>query len=375
VWRAVAATTAAAAVLAVCTAFVASAVTLTQSPVRYGFDADLLAVNPYGDQAESALHDAFGSSDEVDAATGFTAGPFLVDGRAVPGLAATNVKAEITPTLLRGRPPRAEGEIVLGRDTMDSIGADVGDVVPVRLQVGDTLRPGEPTSDEADLRIVGVATFPAVNQIGTDMPRLGIGALVTRDAFLRIGGNAANEPEFTAVRLADGADATTVIAENRDGFKDAAQSTTSWFTDAKPAELRQLDVAMPYLRAGFFVGFLVLLGVVVHALWTRVLASRHDLAVLRAVGSTGAQVDAVTAWQAAPFALGALLLGVPVGIALGRRAFTLFAQSLAVVDDASMPASTLVVLLIAVLLAVVVAGLAGIAVARRSGTAAALRAD
>ena len=38
------------------------------------------------------------------------------------------------------------------------------------------------------------------------MPRLGVGALVTRDAFLRMGGDPANQPEFTTVRLADGAD-------------------------------------------------------------------------------------------------------------------------------------------------------------------------
>jgi hypothetical protein len=372
-WRSVVATTAAALVLAVCAAFVASAVTLTDTPTRYGLDADLVAVNPYGDQAAVALDAAFADRDDVDAATGFTTASFVVDGRAVPGLAATTVKGDLGPTLLRGRPALAGDEIVLGSDTLESIGADVGDAVLVQMQAS-AFEQDDPTGDAIELRVVGVATFPAVNQIGTDMPRLGTGALVTRGAFLRMGGNPHNDPEFAAVRMVDGADPAAVIADNPDGFQDAAQSTTSWFTDAKPAELRQLDVAMPYLRAGLVIGFLILLGVVVHALWTRILASRHDLAVLRAVGSTGSQVDAVTAWQAVPFALGALLLGVPIGIALGRRAFALFAQSLAVVDDASVPASTLVVLVTAVLLAAAVAGLTGIAVARRSGTAAALRA-
>ena len=206
-WRAVAATVAATTGLALCAAFVASAVALIDTPADYGFDADLVALNPYGDQAESALQQAFGDRDDVVAATGFTTGSFLVDGRAVPGVAATPIKGELTPTILRGRPARAPDEIVVGADTLDTIGADVGDVVPVQL-VDHGRSDGETTGHPVRLRIVGVATFPAVSQLGTDMPRLGVGALVTRDAFLRMHGDPANQPEFTTVRLADGADPT-----------------------------------------------------------------------------------------------------------------------------------------------------------------------
>ncbi len=223
------------------------------------------------------------------------------------------------------------------------------------------------------LRIVGIATFPAVNQIGTDMPRLGIGALVTRDAFLRMGGDAANDPEFTIVRLVEGTDPATVIAENPEGFQDVGQTATAWFTDAKPAELRQLDAATPYLRGALVVGFMILLAVVVHALWTRARANRHDLAVLRVIGCTRSQLDAVTAWQVTPFALGAVLLGIPFGIALGRLLFRVFAQSLAVVDDASTSLATVAALVVAVLLAAAVADLAAVAAARRTRTAAVLR--
>jgi len=371
-WRAVAATTAAAAGLAMCGAFVSSAIALTETPARYGFDADLLAVNAYGDQSEAALERAFGTRDDVVAATGYTEGSYLINGHAVPGLAATTVKGELTPTILRGRPPRSPDEIVVGRDTLDSIAADVGDVVKVQILTA-LGSDGEPAADPVRLHIVGVATFPAVNQLGTDMPRLGIGALVTRDAFLRMRGDATNGPEFTVVRLVDGTDPSTVIADNRQGFQDAAQSATAWFTDTKPAELRQLDAATPYLRGGLVVGFLILLAVVVHALWTRARAGRHDLAVLRVIGCTRHQLDAVTAWQVAPFVLGAVLLGIPFGIALGRLLFRLFAQSLAVVDDASTPAAVCGALLVAVLLAAAVADLVAMAVARRTRAAAILR--
>ena len=164
-----------------------------------------------------------------------------------------------------------------------------------------------------------------------------------------------------------------MIATNADGFQDAGQTGTTWFTDTKPAELRQLDAAKTYLLGALVVGFAILLAVFVHALWTRVHANRHDLAVLRVIGCTRRQLDAITAWQAAPFAVGAILLGIPLGIALGRFAFRQFAQSLAVVDDVTISGAVLAVLAGAVVVAAVIADVAAVAGARRTRTAAVLR--
>jgi ABC-type lipoprotein release transport system permease subunit len=369
-WRAVSATTLAAVVMTLCAAFVGSAVHLSGSAASYGFDADLLALNPYGDQPASELERVFASRDDVEAATAYTSDSFLINGRAVPGLAATQVKGELSPTLLRGRAPRSAEEIVLGRDTLESVGAEFGERVRVRIFTTSAVE-GDRADSSLRLQVVGVATFPSVNQLGTDMPRLGTGALVTREAFLRMHGDAANEPEFTAVRMKEGADPATVIASNPEGVRDSTQGRTTWFTDAKPAELRQLDAAMPYLRGAPVVGYAILLAVFVHALWTRARSNRRNLAVLRAIGSTPGQLDAVTAWQAAPFAVGALLVGVPLGVAVGRRAYTLFAQSLAVVDDASTSVVMCVVLAGALLLAATIGSLVAIAVARRASASSA----
>ena len=132
-WRPVAATTLATIVLALCATFVPSAVSLTATPSRYGFAADLVAVNAYGDQSVAALVQAFRNSDDVDAATGHLLVPFVIEGRAVPGLASTAIKGDLTPTILEGRPARTDREIVVGNDTLDSIGAAVGDVVSVQI--------------------------------------------------------------------------------------------------------------------------------------------------------------------------------------------------------------------------------------------------
>jgi hypothetical protein len=81
----------------------------------------------------------------------------------------------------------------------------------------------------------------------------------------------------------------------------------------------------------------------------------------------------VTAWQVAPFVVGAVIVGVPVGTALGRLAYGWFARSLAVVDDSSTPIAVVTALVVAVLLAAVIADLVAVAVARRSRTTAVLR--
>ena len=122
-WRPLAASTAATALLAMCATFVPSAVALSETPSHYGFDADVIALNAYGDQSADELARRSAANDGVVAATGFTLTSLLVDGHAVPGLAATAVKGELTPTILEGRPARADDEIVVGRDTLDSLDA------------------------------------------------------------------------------------------------------------------------------------------------------------------------------------------------------------------------------------------------------------
>ena len=231
-WRGIAAAVAATAVVAVCLTFVTSAIALTETPSRYGFDADLLALNAYGDQSTADLEEAFGERDDVVAATGFITGSYLVEGLAVPGLAATTVRGDVTPTLLSGRSGLTDDEIVLGEDTLESVDAELGDLVSVQL-LAPSGAGDEPDNAPVDLRVVGVATFPPVNQTGTDMPRLGIGALVARDAYLQMGGSTDNSPEFTMVRMADGADPAAVIADLPEGFEDRVQVTTTWFTDTE----------------------------------------------------------------------------------------------------------------------------------------------
>jgi hypothetical protein len=367
-WRAVGFAVAAVTISATVGTLVASAVALSEAPERYGFDWDVLALNPYGDQTPEGLQALVGDDPDVVAATGFSGWTFLVDGRAVPGFGATRLKGDLGPTILRGHGVRAADEIVLGQDTLDALGVDIGERVDVQVAAF-----SETQVAPIPLRVVGVATFPPVSQVGTDQPRLGTGALVTRATFDRMAATDEDEPEWTAVRLAAGADPAVFIARHPDGVPDAVGAPTSWFTDAKPAELRQLDSVRAVLVGAVAISYVILLAVMAHALWATTRANRRDLAVLRVLGFTRRQLGEVAAWLAVPFAVAAVVVGIPLGIALGARAFSWFAASLAVVDRAAVSAPLVVGLVLATIVAVAIGAVGAIGTARRTRPSAVLR--
>jgi predicted lysophospholipase L1 biosynthesis ABC-type transport system permease subunit len=75
---------------------------------------------------------------------------------------------------------------------------------------------------------------------------------------------------------------------------------------------------------------LAAIGTLVHALVTSIRRRRRDLAVLKTLGFVRSQISATVAWQATTLAGIALLIGLPVGVAVGRWAWTLFADAIGV---------------------------------------------
>ena len=105
-----------------------------------------------------------------------------------------------------------------------------------------------------------------------------------------------------------------------------------------PAEdvvnLQSVD-GLPLLLAGL----IALLGVMTLAntLVISVRRRRRDLAILKTIGFLRSQVAAVVAWQATSFALLALLLGLPLGIAGGRWAWSAVASGIGSASPAIVP--------------------------------------
>ena len=202
-------------------------------------------------------------------------------------------------TLLRGREPLADDEVVLGPATADDLGARIGD----RVVVGDR-----------ESLVVGTALFPPDVHSQFDE-----GAWVTRDRWFAVQralhGDELGESVGVAMRFDDSAPAPERIG----GLMEALDGRPAQVSPVElPLEFTNLDNVrrLPNLLAVF----LTLLGTaaVGHALFSSVRHRRHDLAVLRALGLTRWGARAALAAHGTALALVGLVVGVPVGMVVGR---------------------------------------------------------
>jgi ABC-type lipoprotein release transport system permease subunit len=126
------------------------------------------------------------------------------------------------------------------------------------------------------------------------------------------------------------------------------------------------------LAVGLAVGAIVALALTLAA---SVRHRRRDLAMLKALGFTPRQLASVVAWQSTVTAVVGVIVGVPLGIVIGRQLWTLFARNINAVPDPTVPVvSVVLVALGALVFANVVAAIPG-RIAARTPTALVLRAE
>ena len=118
-----------------------------------------------------------------------------------------------------------------------------------------------------------------------------------------------------------------------------------------------MGVTPALLASALAAGAIVALGLTLAASVRR---RRRDLALLKTLGFTQRQLMAAVAWQASVAAVIGIVVGVPLGIAVGRWLWTLFARQIYAVPQPSVPVvSVALVALGALVLANVVAALPG----------------
>ncbi len=210
---------------------------------------------------------------------------------------------------------------------------------------------GSPTP----LRVVGRVVLPGLGTYpGSDKTALGEGALLTRAALRKLG------PDFGAgpflVRLAPGADRATLSRSLRGLSPDPTAVTVIGLE--RPSDIVSYEHvrSTPLLLAGLLA--LLAIGTVAHALVTAVRRRRRDLALLKTLGFTRQQISGSVAWQATTLAALALCFGIPVGVIVGRWAWTALADDLGTLAEPIVPLLALllcvpVVLLVANLVAYV----------------------
>jgi ABC-type lipoprotein release transport system permease subunit len=348
--------------------FSSSLTNLVDSPRLYGwsFDAELL---PRRETHAGRL----GLCDDVNAALvgdrEFSAlGDFCtlnveVDGRPTQGWGFTSIRGPVEPTVVAGRAAQNDHEVALGAANLDALDKRIGDTVPVRAD-GGTKR----------FRIVGQVAFPSPE--GQDALTLADGAAFTGAGVKRIVVDSMYPDTYNVARFASGVDPAN-LPKKHQGLGKGLPTLKSAFAilPTVPVEverLRQVD-QLPIIL-GALLGLLAT-AAVGHSIVVAVRRRRRDLAVLRTLGFERSQVRRAVGYQATAHAVLGLLVGIPLGVAVGRLVWQAIADSLGIESVISVPVLALVVVAVAAVLIVNVIGSLAARSAIRTRPATVLRTE
>ena len=330
--------TAAAAVVAVAVTvtaltFASSFHHLTSTPTLYGqtWDYETFSGPPQPKKVVNALIRTPGIS-QLGAGADDTV---TVGGRETGVRAWDNIKGTLAPTITKGRAPRAIDEVALGPKTLEGLHVTVGDHLNVRGR-GVVKR----------MHVVGAVVLPS-----TKFNKLGSGAMMTFKALKSVDPGAV--PGLYLATLADDP-ATAAAAKRRlDNYFDG----NIVVRPDEVGDFGRIDNMPVYIA---LLTALAAGAALAHALVAGVQRRRRDLAVLKTLGFTRSQVAATVAWQATTIIAVAVVIGVPLGLAVGRFAWRLFADDLGVKPEVVAPLAPVLLLIpVTLILANLVAALPG----------------
>jgi FtsX-like permease family len=295
-------------------------------------------------------------------------GTVQIGNAVVPAIGLAPGRGPVTPpTLLAGRAPGSQRQIVLGTSVLRLVGKGLRQTVPVAAGG----RRKEPAV------IVGQAVFPYFGQGSFTPTDLGQGALVTA-SLLEPQASAANGAgyNFVLVRFDRGPRQAADMADFERAmgpFCATVEQGTCLVTDQRPNSI----VNYARIDGTPEVGILALLGLAVLAQFAVASARRRrrDFAILRTLGLLRGQLIAVTAWQAAAMTGLALLVGLPLGVAAGHWAWDLFAGEVGLSTAAITPLSLLLLTVPTAIIAAIVITLPSGRRCARLNPAAVLRSE
>jgi hypothetical protein len=358
---------------------------LLNTPSLYGWDWDstILDSSGYGNLDVDGTAQVLADKPEIAGWSGAYFGADSIDGDNV-ALLGMELGSSVYPPLLEGRMIEAADEVVLGSATAADLGKHVGDTVQVG--VGDRI---------ASLRVVGFATFPTIGILHGAHTSLGVGALVVPDLVPGFDRQLAGEgqpgsdagdvgPPVLFVRFAPGANRDTAAAlvdevasssAEFPAYGDESPSSGHVTEPQRPAEIVNSSQAgdVPALLAvalGIATAFSLAI-----ALAASVNRRRREFALLQSLGFTRSQVTRSVLWQATATIIACLLIGIPLGIGLGRVLWTAFAHQLDVVPNASVPIVPLIAVAAIGLVVANVAAAVPARIARRVRPAAVFRSE
>jgi hypothetical protein len=357
--------------------FGASLSYLVSRPALYGwnFDYALYSTDGWGPFPPALVTPMLHRDKLIAASTGVYFLTVQIDGQTVPGILSP-ARPAVGPQILSGTGLDGPGDIVLGRGTLAELHKQIGDDVTVQL--GPVIR-------NARLKVVGTAALPALGDTLGIHPSLATGAIlpvsvVTTAALNEAGSHSGPNAIFVRLRpgvsQAAGLRSLQQIANAYNQYThspqivdlagpEALELQASVLPVQRPAEIvnyRSMGTMPVILAGGVAAGAVAALGL---ALVASVRRRRRDLALLKTLGFTRRQLATTVAWQSTVVALVGLVVGIPLGIAVGRWLWIAFAHELSAVPEPVVPAASVAVAAVAALvLANLVAAPPGRAAAR-----------
>jgi hypothetical protein len=312
---------------------------LVSTPARYGFAGDLISTDAGIDQLQEPIRAAAALPDvRADAAIGFSLA--TIDGHTAEAYALLSEPAAPMLTVLSGHLPSAPDEVAVGPRFVGGDGKHVA--------IGDTIDAAPVDGSAAlTLRVVGTVLVP-----GYDNDPIAGGVVVTRATYERIRPDAGRT--LLAVDLAPGAGA--------DAPEQVSAATSLEYTGpTPPGDVANLDQLRNLPAVIALTVVLVGVAALTHTVLVAMRRRRRELATLRVVGFAYRQVRTNAFGQVGTYLAFALVVGVPLGIVVGRVVWRGLAGDIGVAND---PATPWTVLLAIAPAAVVTAVLLAVPLAR-----------
>jgi FtsX-like permease family len=333
----------------------ASADRLLSTPRLYGQNWDLVVGNGTHATYPQRLIDRVRADPAVRGLSVGAVQQARLDGRPTDMLAVDRLRGAIAPTVTGGRAPARANELLLGASTADALGRTIGEEIDARIG-----------RRSWRFRVVGVGVLPDFGaSAGNGTMSLGHGAATTHAALRRLDPQALRN--IALVDLSTGVDPDAALARLQRAVPAAPPQAP-----ADVGNWGQIE-GFPYLIASLLAA--VAAGALAHTLVTTIRRRRRDLAILTTLGFERREIRAVVAWHATTVAVIGLVGGLPLGAAVGRLAWNLFAQELGVVPEPVIPLTLLAVVAVGMVAVANLVALAPAHMAAATRPAAILRAE
>jgi hypothetical protein len=348
--------------LAMSLVFGSSLTGLASHPTQYGWNWSALmqAEGGWGAWSPNLATAAMRHQPGLTGWSQFGFGQLTINGQEVPAMGVLRELGSVEPPTTSGHPISGPDQIELGSVTMRDLGVHPGQQVTVQAA---------PSSRRQAFTVVGTVTLPSFGTTLTDHVSLGRGAMIEENALLAV----QDLPPYTqtaydnAIRGYSGGvgtpafpsaiaiDTTSAAAAARVTKyvlgKDIDQTPGGMYAlppqqGAQVLDLQQMGGLPLAISLGVSLAAVLALALTIGA---SVRQRRRELALLKSLGMRRRQLRTVVASQTTTILVIAVIIGIPLGIAAGRWAWTAFANAIGVVPAPAVPVSAIALGALAIL--------------------------